>query len=283
MDLQAGHPVIDVDWKYDPTAKETVVTLKQVQDTSDGTPIYDLPLTVGFLLPNTPMQTTRFRMTGAEYTVHFPGSVKPDAVLIDPDHDLLKELKINYADSETRAILTRATCLIDRQNALRRLTEGDAELDAKTYSLIADAAAKEENDGFASTLLGVLRNSKEETYRALYRTLARDKKRPLSRSAALRNLAAMPFQSEDEALFADAAKSDTEYYSIVEAGLTGLKPVLKTHLDLYKHQALAKSRNDRLTVTALNLLSTMPFDESARCCWKSLRTRTQRCNHGDAP
>ena len=41
--------MLDATWTYDATAKAVVLHVKQTQDTSDGTPVYRLPLTVALL------------------------------------------------------------------------------------------------------------------------------------------------------------------------------------------------------------------------------------------
>ncbi len=258
-----GHPELEVAWHYDDAKKETVVTLKQVQDTSEGTPIYDVPLTIGCFAGGGRTDIVHFRLNGKEQEFHVPTAFKPDAVLVDPYHDLLKELKISYTDAETAALLTLAPSVIDRQNALRRLTGSDAEGDTKTYTLLAAAVSQEENDGLASSLLSQLAKSESAAYRPIYRKLAKDKKKPLRRSTALKSLAALPFQKEDVPLFQEAALSDTEYYSIVEAGLIGLKPVMKENLPIFRHQALAKSRSDTLSRTVISLLTETATNETA--------------------
>lgn len=249
-----GHPEIEVAWKYDEAAKQTVVTLKQVQDTSEGTPIYDLPITVGSLHANGDMERVTGRMTGQTYEVRLNSMSKPDAVIVDPDHDLVKELNVTYTDAENAVILTKAPCIVDRQTALRRMTAGGAAVSNATYALFVDALKTEKNDEQSASLLTQIAKSDNEKYRALYRELALDKKMPYRRATALRSLVALPFQKEDMALFRDAALSDTEYYVITEAGLAGLKPVWKENLAVYKHQALSDSRNDRLARAVLRVI-----------------------------
>jgi hypothetical protein len=65
---------------------EVVVTARQIQETKDGTPIYDLNMTVGMISDGrVTREKTRFDKAEQEIRIAAPG--KPDAVLLDPDHD----------------------------------------------------------------------------------------------------------------------------------------------------------------------------------------------------
>src|SRR5262249_21942514 len=44
-----GHPVLDYTWIWDEAKQQVVLTVRQVQDTKDGTPVYDLTATVGLI------------------------------------------------------------------------------------------------------------------------------------------------------------------------------------------------------------------------------------------
>ena len=79
-----GHPVLDWDWTYDGAAKMVTLNLRQIQNTSNGTPIYDLPLTVGLVNGGT-MTKVSAHTTTTEATFTFPAATKPDALLIDPE------------------------------------------------------------------------------------------------------------------------------------------------------------------------------------------------------
>jgi aminopeptidase N len=116
-----GHPVIDAVWTWDDAAKQVVMNVKQNQDTSDGTPIYDITTSVGVIsggkLTRTPMHLTKqseeLRVTCAS---------KPDAVLFDPDHVFLREMRqSHWTSDELPAIFKYAPNCIDRNTAMRLL------------------------------------------------------------------------------------------------------------------------------------------------------------------
>ncbi|MEF8815975.1 MAG: M1 family metallopeptidase [Salinibacter sp.] len=87
-----GHPVIEGTWRYDDTASECVVTLRQTQDA----PPFEAPVQVAF--GESPSRTTTLFMRGreAQSRVDCPGA--PSSVTIDPNTDLLAELSMRRAD-----------------------------------------------------------------------------------------------------------------------------------------------------------------------------------------
>jgi aminopeptidase N len=116
-----GHPVIDPTWTWDAAAKQVVMTVKQIQDTSEGTPIYDITTSVGVIsggqLTRTPMHLTK-----ASEELRIACAAKPDAVLFDPDHVFLREIpQSHWATDELPAILRYAPNCIDRTTAMRLL------------------------------------------------------------------------------------------------------------------------------------------------------------------
>jgi aminopeptidase N len=139
-----GHPVIDASWTWDDAAGEVVLTVKQTQDTRGGAPIYDVDTSVGFAA-NGKLETESVRLTEAEHRFRFKRAAKPAAVLFDPDHVFLREIrKRNWLPEELPHILALAPCAVDRKAALALLTGGmptDAAVMAAVAALRADRGA----------------------------------------------------------------------------------------------------------------------------------------------
>ena len=114
-----GHPVLDYSWTYD--GGKLKVTVKQTQDTASGTPIYEIPAHIGFsdggafkLLP--------LRISKAEETFELALPAKPKAVLLDPNHDFLREIPtLRWSSEELPFIFQFAPNASDRQDALAKL------------------------------------------------------------------------------------------------------------------------------------------------------------------
>lgn len=123
--FKPGHPVLDYAWKWDPARRQVILSVKQFQDTTAGVPIYDLDLTVG-LLTGKGVRRERVRFSESEQEFQLTAVQKPDAVLLDPDHDLLLQIpRLPWAAEELRAILAYAPCAVDREEAMKRLVVAD--------------------------------------------------------------------------------------------------------------------------------------------------------------
>jgi aminopeptidase N len=138
-----GHPVLDYTWTMadDGNAK---LTVKQVQDTSDGTPVYsDVTTKVGWISQGR-YQSMPVTLDSVEQTFVIPvNGVKPDAVIFDPDHDFLREIPaLHWEQSELLPIMEFAPCAPDRYEALRQLCKVDGISD----DLLLKAASIVERD-----------------------------------------------------------------------------------------------------------------------------------------
>lgn len=137
-----GHPVLDYSWTYDATGKQVVVTVKQNQDTSDGTPIYQIPAKLGII--STGSAKPEFRempitLSEKEQVFRFNDNQNDTkSVILDPDHDFLREIPtLHWSADELPYILQFAPNCDDRSEAMRQLLSGAAS-DA-TIKLVADA------------------------------------------------------------------------------------------------------------------------------------------------
>ena len=267
-----GHPVLDMTWTYDETRKEVVATVKQMQTTSDGTPTYNMPLTFGLLsMPgagdasdtkstqkftkkNTQITRQNVTLNTTSQEFRLPAPVRPAVVLLDPDHDLLKEIKdLHWIDSDLSVILRSAPNSVDRRRAASQLA-GVETLDGAKISLFVEALKTETSDGNAASLLNLLGNTKNETLRDLFRAEAQSKNSG-RRAAALGSLGKLPATEEDVKLLRTAALSDTEIYTVVTTAMTALgKQNAAANMDVFQHQSAQMSDRDLLASTSVSVL-----------------------------
>src|SRR5262249_39909950 len=119
-----GHPVLDYIWAWDEGRKQVVLSVKQAQDTTDGTPIYDLTATVG-LLSSGKLTRHKARINKVEQEIRIDTSGKPDTVLLDPDHDFLREIPaLHWTAEELPMILKHAPNAADRTKAMDKMLAG---------------------------------------------------------------------------------------------------------------------------------------------------------------
>lgn len=141
--LKPGHPVLTVAPKRNEDGTVASVTVEQVQDTSDGTPIYDIPNAKLGVIRNGAFERLAFPLAGKSSTVEVGAGVTE--VILDPDHDFLREIKPKYWTRTGLADIARlAPNGVDRTEAIRAMfaaSPTDAEIDALVASLRTDRSA----------------------------------------------------------------------------------------------------------------------------------------------
>ena len=121
-----GHPVLDYGWTY---ADGTLtVTLKQTQDTSNGTPIYKIPNARFGAAVNGRLVMLSAPIAATEETYAYKLDAAPAAVVLDPDHDFLR------VANPTTAITTTANL------AILQLVKDPAQRTTAMTKLIADGS-----------------------------------------------------------------------------------------------------------------------------------------------
>ena len=264
--FKSGMPVLDFAWTYDDAKKEVVAHVRQTQDTSDGIPVYSTPLSFALLREGSTGNVERIktRLTSTDQEFRFPAAVKPNAVLIDPDHELLKDLtKKTFDIAEAPTVLRYAPCHLDRRTALYQVAPFGDTPDAATAKLLTEALRTEPGDAVAVGILTALGTLKQENLRPLFREEARSKLTG-RRIAAMNALALLPAAKEDTALLHAVAMSDTETYPVVEAALSGLSKLdAGGSMDAFRHQVGSTSMNDRLANSVVTVLSRTKMDAAA--------------------
>ncbi|MCW5943783.1 MAG: M1 family metallopeptidase [Fimbriimonadaceae bacterium] len=124
-----GHPVIEYGWTYDASARQVVLSVKQTQDTSSGTPVYEIVSKVG-LIRNDKVERPTVSLSEKEQTFRLYSPTKPDAVILDPDHDFLREINRPWSIEECEPIARFAPNAIDREAAFSRLVSERADVAA---------------------------------------------------------------------------------------------------------------------------------------------------------
>ena len=276
--FKPGHPVLDMTWTYDENSKEVVATVKQLQSTTDGTPIYNTPLTFG-LAQGTSASASGFRQAGLvvekshsrmqtgsdqlqrqsvilnqatqEFRLSCPQ--KPALVLLDPDHDMLKEVPdMHWTDADMALLLRIAPSSTDRRYAANKLVGSN--LDAGRIALFTDVLKSEPGDNLGATLIESLGSAKSEDLRPLFHAEAQSKL-PRRRAAALAALGQLASNDADTRLLRAAAMSDTEPYSVVRGALTGLSGAnMAQNLDVFQHQIAQTGSGEALASASVDAL-----------------------------
>lgn len=164
-----GHPVIEWTWVYDEAAKVVHLHVKQTQDTSQGTPIYDVPTHVAAISAEGKIDRLPIHLNAADQTFDLPATTRPDAVVFDPDHDFLREIKESLWSSDELPIVARyAPNCIDRQYAFDKMLAG-----TPTQTMVLNAVRTlEEDKGIEPAILNTraLVNLKRDDLREFWQT-----------------------------------------------------------------------------------------------------------------
>ncbi len=265
--FKPGHPVLAPTWTYDEATKMVTVHVKQLQETTDGTPIYNLPLTIGILRENGGstghLERHVVNLNTADQEFKIAAETKPNAVLIDPDHDLLRELRdVNWTDDQLPAILRYAPNSSDRRFALGRLAAGPTITADQLTQLYEDSLKAEYNDTNASQLLSKLGSANKETLRLLFREQLKSKQED-RRPAALDALSRLPSTPEDLKTIHSIGMSDTDQYTLVETAMSALARInVDNNMDVFKHQIASHSLRDRLVLRAIALAANSKKEEA---------------------
>ena len=256
--FKPGHPVLDTAWTWDEPEKKVLLTVKQTQDTRDGTPTYALHATVGLIVDGR-LTRTRIALHQTAEVFTLDASAKPDAVLLDPDHDFLREIPAkHWTDSELPAILKAAPNPIDRAEAMSQMLSGtpsNSALQAVTEAIRADTGA------FPVFNLGRLGELKREDLRPVFRAQLKHASFD-RREQAVRALGLLPKTAEDTATLT-ALVSDTEPYAVVTASLSALAG-WDPHgsLNVLTKAVEMPSLHDRIRTAAYSALVGTHTDES---------------------
>jgi aminopeptidase N len=211
--FKGGHPSFKVSYSWDERLSAAVVRVEQTQDTTDGTPVYVLPITIAFVTGKT---EERFvvNLEQREQTFTFARAKRPDIFYFDPDGDVLKtvELIVPLEMLLRQALAERNLCAridairtlakdqtADVVDALERLLRGRC-----FWGIAAEAA----------TALGNIRS--ERALAALVK--ARTVEHPKARRAVANALGQFSTQEAAEAL-APMLKRDASYFVEAEAAL----------------------------------------------------------------
>jgi len=256
--LKPGHPVIDYTWTWDEAARKIVVNVKQTQDTKDGTPIYHLDSSVGIIVRGS-LARTKVTLDQASQVFKLDAAAKPDAVVLDPDHDFLREIPVKHWSAiELPSILRYAPNPADRNEALKMMLSG---MPNDTAVKTAAEVVAADTDRFPVFNLTPLVSLKREDLRPLFRANLRHASFE-RREKAIRALGQLPKTDEDMATLR-ALVSDKEPYAIVGAAITVLAAWdLKANLAAIYRAAEMPSLHEQIRSAAFAALASAHTEEA---------------------
>jgi aminopeptidase N len=247
-----GHPVLDYTWTYD--VGKVKLTVKQTQDTSAGTPIYDIPAKV-WLATGASRNTHSIHLTKAEETFEIPSTTKPSAVLLDPNHDFLREIPtLHWDSSELETILQYAPFAADRQEAMNRLLSGSPS-DATVRLVVAQLKADTSLEQPVFRQVSALANLNREDLREFWMSQL-DHKNMDRQAQAAQALARLPKNAATVAKFRSLI-NDRAPIQVVVTAINALATWDKAgNADVFRKAQNIRDRRSRIKRAADDALKT---------------------------
>lgn len=248
-----GHPVLTYDWAY--ADGKVTVTIAQTQDTSDGTPIYRVPnATLGFIAGSR-MTKMPFVLDGKDQTVVLPASAKPDAVVLDPDHDFLRVATRVSARTETEnvAILNGVADPVQRAAAMTELVSAGT---PSGLAAVVAAVSSDRSVDPAFVNLSALAGLKKPELRSFWLDEIRNGKEPERRAAAVAALGMLPADPATTSVLRGLV-NEKEFISVVVASVRALATVDKVaNRDVFERAVKIEDRRGRIAAAAKAALGT---------------------------
>ncbi len=244
-----GHPVLDYTWEFkevDMGMGALTLHVKQTQDTADGTPIYDIPCKVA-VIAGGKVQNFPIRLNAADQTITLSGP-KPDAVILDPEHDFLREIPtLHWAPEELPFILKYAPSGLEKTEAMRRmLANGPTD---EAVRQVADAVRADRDAFPALATVRGLANLKRAELRAMWMELLNHPNFD-RRVEAIDALAQLPADSATVAKLRSMVTADAPI-AVVVGALNALAAWdAKGNVDIFQKALTIPSRRNRIGFAA---------------------------------
>ncbi len=231
--FKPGHPIVNCAWTWKADTRQVTLHLRQTQDTRNGTPIYALDLPVALIASGkVQRQTVTFDKKEQTFTLDAPN--KPDALLLDPDHDLI--MKVVGQDTSAHAqeaILRFAPCIVDRKQAAQMLLKGHAS--SATMRRVLEIAQQDAAPHVLRAALDAAAETRRPELRDTYRVLLAHKNNDV-RVAAIGALGRLPHDAQDMSRLR-ALVNDAEPIAVYTAALD----VLAAHDEAVSEDVIRKA------------------------------------------
>jgi len=210
----AGHPILDISYKWDDASKTETVYLAQKQDGQT----FRLPFAVD-IYAGGKKERHKVWMNDKMDTLTFHSDVKPDLVNVDGDKVLLTLKTDNKTLGEYAFQYVNAPLYLDRFEAIEAAQNKQTEKDAQKIII---AALKDKYYGLRIKAIRALNMKNDDIQKAalpVLTSLAQSDENTLVRAAAINVLAKLKSQ-DNLAMFKQGLKSES--YAVQGAALNGI-------------------------------------------------------------
>jgi len=124
--FEAGHPMLDIQYDYDPTTEKVKVRVEQVQNPQRQPAIFRLPVAIDVYMPDGNVERHDVWVEKRLQTFEFDAPTRPALVNFDADKVLLAEKTENKTDAEYVFQYRNAPKFLDRFEALEHLSQSES-------------------------------------------------------------------------------------------------------------------------------------------------------------
>ena len=254
---KAGHPIFEVSYTWNDSAKSVGLHVKQTQTMDSLTGVFRTPVNIEITTSSGSM-THRVNILSADTTFVLPSSEKPLMVIFDKGNWLLKELRFRKPADELAYQITHATNPIARLRPLQALAampEGGQYIAVFPDRMVNDPFWAIRREAINQTdKIDVKNDSVRNVLKTALIRASRDVKAPV-RSAAISAL--RKYTGEDVVGALQTALTDSSY-SVISSALRSFAkvdsvkalPVAKTYLTY-------PSFRNSVHVAAMNVLASL--------------------------
>ncbi|HEY6039169.1 MAG TPA: HEAT repeat domain-containing protein, partial [Kofleriaceae bacterium] len=212
----AGHPELDVAFKWEPETQVMAVTVEQHQKVDAKTPVFRIPTTIRFRIGDRDVDVA-IEIKEAKQTFRLKLEAEPSQAIFDPGRVLLATRKIDKPEPVWLEELAGATLGVDRAAAAAALAKrGGRKAEAALIAALSDDKFWATR-GAAAAALAKIRNATARD--ALIKRL-RGEVHPRARRAIARALGEFVLDAEAGAALAQLVdKGDPSYFVEAEACL----------------------------------------------------------------
>ncbi|MEM1327455.1 MAG: M1 family metallopeptidase [Bacteroidota bacterium] len=213
---KAGHPILNVNYEYNPIDGQAIVMVEQTQSGRDVPTVFQFPVAIDVYVDG---KKTRHNVWVKERIQNFEFEVsgEPDLVNFDAQRTLLAEMEDNKTESAYLFQYKNAPLFMDRYEALQGLTASES--NAQIEQLYVDAL-KDPFYGLRAFALSQLDIESNPEQAAAVKALIQNDPKAEVRSAGLDRLIALGDDSY-KSLFEEVAEND-EAQSVQSTARIGL-------------------------------------------------------------
>ncbi len=257
----AGHPQIELDYQYDLVSESLYVSIEQLQEGYLKSPVFQM---------NLPIETyslaganrTNLAVTKRDQLFSIPMAIQPRYVILDPDHTLLSEIKVDQPASAWVSQLRYASHPLSQLSALEHLKAfaDDPALVIGLQNALSSRPIPEVRAGII-TVIAMLPES-DATKRTLLETYENDES-PLVKRAVMQGLEKFEDKSDLIIMAMEAAQTAQSYLLQAQAVESLVRINAPNAGDILQSALITPSYKDIIRCTALKSIAytSMPTRE----------------------